>query len=64
MQASRLLTAQEVADWLQTPLSSIYDLTHKKRIPFLKIGSRLRFRAEEIDAWLERQEVEGDSIHD
>jgi excisionase family DNA binding protein len=51
----RLKTAQEIADYLQIPLSAVYDLTHRKAIPFLKIGSRLRFRKSEIEAWLDQQ---------
>lgn len=49
----RLLPVQEVAEYLAVPLSSVYDMTHRKAIPFLKIGSRLRFRQSDIDKWLE-----------
>jgi len=54
---NKLLTAQQVADYLQMPISSLYDLTHRRAIPFIKLGGRLRFRLVEIDEWLESQIV-------
>lgn len=50
-----LLTSKELARYLQLPLSGVYDLTHQRRIPFIKIGSRLRFRQSDVEKWLERQ---------
>ena len=52
-----LLTVQEVCGLLKVPKSYIYSLTHQKRIPYLKIGGHLRFRQQDIDAWLEKQEI-------
>lgn len=30
----------------------IYDLIHKKSIPFIKIGRSIRFDCEELEAWV------------
>jgi excisionase family DNA binding protein len=58
----RLKTAQEIAEYLQIPLSGIYDMTHRKKgIPFLKIGTRLRFRQSDVEEWLQSQTVSGKS---
>lgn len=45
------LTLAEVAALLRCQPSTIYQLVHKKRIPFRKRGRQLLFEAREIDEW-------------
>jgi excisionase family DNA binding protein len=45
------LTLPEVAVMLRCRPSTIYQLVHKKRIPFRKRGRQLLFEAREIDEW-------------
>jgi excisionase family DNA binding protein len=45
------LTINEVAAMLRCKPSTIYQLVHKKRIPFRKRGRQLLFEAREIDQW-------------
>jgi excisionase family DNA binding protein len=45
------LTIAEVAAMLRCRPSTIYQLVHKKRIPFRKRGRQLLFEAREIDEW-------------
>lgn len=45
------LTLPEVASMLRCRPSTIYQLVHKKRIPFRKRGRQLLFEAREIDEW-------------
>ena len=45
------LTVEEVAAMLRRRPSTIYQLVHKKRIPFRKCGRQLLFEAGEIDQW-------------
>lgn len=53
---SRLLTVQEVADLLQVPPKTIYTWRYKGvGPPALPIGRYLRFRAEDVAAWLEER---------
>ncbi len=47
----RYLTVMEVAAMLRRRPSTIYQLVHKKRIPFRKCGRQLLFEAGEIDQW-------------
>ncbi len=47
-----LLLIDELAQWLKVPKGSLYNLVHERRIPFLKIGHRLRFDRNEIERWL------------
>ena len=54
----QLLDAEDVAAMLKLRKSTIYKLTHRREIPFLKIrGGALRFRESDIQAWLVDQEV-------
>lgn len=45
------LTLPEVAAMLRCKTSTIYQLVHKKQIPFRKRGRQLLFEAREIDQW-------------
>ena len=51
----KLITPEELADWLKVPQSWIYDRTRKsgpERLPFYKIGMYLRFSIPEIEDYL------------
>ena len=56
--ADRLLDIKELSEYLHIPVKSIYDLKYRRKIPYLKIGQRLRFRKSKIDSWLEAKSVE------
>lgn len=53
----RLLTIQEICELLKVPKTYIYWLTHRKKIPYIKMQGHLRFRESAIDKWLRSQEV-------
>jgi len=55
----KLLTPQEVADYLGVKKSTIYQWTHQEYIPHVKLGKLVRFRLKDIDEWLERKTVSG-----
>jgi excisionase family DNA binding protein len=46
-----LLTVAEVADLLRVEVSTIYVWTSKRKIPFRRVGGRLRFDYDEIIGW-------------
>ena len=48
----RLLTAEEVAELLRLPVSTIYDLARTGRLPHLRIGRALRFSQSDLEAHL------------
>lgn len=48
----RLLTAKEVADYLQCSLQHIYNLVWRGEIPYVKVGGLLRFQKEQLIEWL------------
>ncbi len=50
------LTAEEVAEFLRIPLSTVYKLVQEKRLPGFKVGKHWRFRTESIQKWVIEQE--------
>ncbi len=53
---SEFLTADEVAEYLRLPLSTVYKLVQEKRLPGFKVGKHWRFRKETIGQWVKEQE--------
>jgi excisionase family DNA binding protein len=56
--AERLLTAAQLAETLGFSASTIVDWAEAGKIPAFKIGGRLRFRASELEPWLERHRLD------
>ncbi|MBI1873414.1 MAG: response regulator [Acidobacteria bacterium] len=48
------LTTDEVLEYLQVNLRTIYRLIKAGKIPAVRVGRQWRFRKRDIDAWLER----------
>jgi excisionase family DNA binding protein len=53
----RLLTAQEVAELLRVPRSTVYELARARRIPFVKVGRRTLFVPQALREWIAAQSV-------
>lgn len=53
----RLMTAQEVADLLRVPRSTVYELARSRRIPFLKVGRRTLFARQTLLEWIASQTI-------
>lgn len=48
------LKPQEMAGYLNVSLKKIYRLVEDRTIPFYKIGRSLRFKKEDVEAYLEK----------
>lgn len=53
MRDEQFLTTEEVMDYLQVNLRTIYRLIKAGRIPAVRIGRQWRFHKKDIDAWLD-----------
>jgi excisionase family DNA binding protein len=53
--AAKVLTVNELAQYLRVHRSTIYRLLKKGQLPGFKIGSDWRFNVEVIDDWRMRQ---------
>ena len=64
----QLLTTEQVASWLGVPKSFIYRRTcrgHLDPIPSYRFGGHLRFRADEVAAWIaEHRNRAGEAVID
>ena len=52
------VSIQELSQWLNIPVPTLYDWVHRKRIPFIKLGRLLRFDREAIRKWIFEKSVE------
>jgi excisionase family DNA binding protein len=52
------LTTEEVLEYLQVNLRTIYRLIKANKIPAVRVGRQWRFRKRDIDSWLNRQRSE------
>jgi len=59
---SEFLTAEEVAEYLRLPLSTVYKLAQAKRLPGFKVGKHWRFRREAIQEWIKQQESQNEPV--
>ncbi|MCC7263699.1 MAG: helix-turn-helix domain-containing protein [Candidatus Latescibacteria bacterium] len=53
MTKERLMTMQEVAEYLQCSLSTIRRWVVRGKVPHYRMGKLVRFRRAELDRWLE-----------
>lgn len=54
----KLLTPKQVSEFLQIPVTTIYQYVHEGYIPYFKIGGHLRFDKFKIEKWIEENSVE------
>lgn len=54
--ASRLLEAEDVANYLGMRTDWVYREVRAGRLPHIRLGRAVRFRRESIDAWIESRE--------
>jgi excisionase family DNA binding protein len=48
----RLLTVEQVAEYLNVDKFTVYRLLAQKQLPGFKVGNQWRFKLEIIEAWL------------
>ena len=53
------LTTEEVLEYLQVNLRTVYRLIKAGKIPAVRVGRQWRFRKRDIDAWLDSQRPQG-----
>lgn len=54
----QLLDMNEAAERLGTTQRHVRRLVFERRIPFYKVGGKVRLDAAELDRWLDQQRVE------
>ena len=64
MMDESFLTTEEVLEYLQVNLRTVYRLIKAGKIPAVRVGRQWRFRKRDIDAWLESQRPRGAKLTD
>ena len=49
----KLMTLEEVADYLRLSKDTVYRLANTGKLPASKVGNQWRFRREDVDQWLD-----------
>ncbi len=52
------MNIQDAAEYLGFAVHTLYGWTSQRRIPFVKIGGRVRFDKRKLDQWLEQFELD------
>ena len=55
----RLLTVDDLADWLQVKPRTVYQWVHEGYIPVIKLGSLVRFDQASVKEWVRKRETPG-----
>ena len=53
----QLLTVDEAAEITRLSAKTLYTYANKKRVPHIKLGSRLFFEKIELEAWIDSNRV-------
>ena len=53
----KLLTAEQLAEYLNISRHAVYCMVFRREIPHLKLGRRVRFDPIEVQQWLEDQKI-------
>ena len=53
----RLLSIQEASDYTGFAVNTLYKMVNQRRIPYVKLGSRVRFDVGLLDGWLKQHTV-------
>jgi len=59
MMDETFLTTEEVLEYLQVNLRTVYRLIKAGKIPAVRVGRQWRFRKRDIDGWLDSQRPRG-----
>ena len=61
--ASELLTRAEAAAYIgcRPQTLAVWATTHRYNLPYVKVGALVRYRKRDLDAFLERRTIGGDS---
>ena len=57
--SNRLIGVRETAERLDVPVSTLYKHWREWQLTAYRVGRALKFRERDIEAWLERQRVDG-----
>lgn len=57
-ETSKYLTVNQIAEKLSLHPFTVYQWTSQKKIPHIKLGSKVRFVEKDIEAWMKEKTVQ------
>ncbi len=51
----KIMDVKELAAYLKISVDGVYAMVRERKIPYYKVGRRVRFDLVEINAWLEQR---------
>lgn len=58
--SDKLMTVEEVAEYLRVKVPTVYEWAKEGKIPAAKVGRLWRFERDDIDAWVQEQKSQGE----
>jgi excisionase family DNA binding protein len=55
----KLLTINDICEYLQVKRSNVYEWTHIEYIPHYKFPKGIRFKESEIQRWIKQRKIRG-----
>lgn len=59
----KLLTVKDISELLKVSQALVYKWVHYGFIPYVKIGSCVRFRQKKVEKWIQKREKKGRSTY-
>lgn len=56
--ATNLMGVQQAADYLGLSVGTIYQWRSQHKIPYIKVGRKLKFKKDQLDQWLADRTVQ------
>ena len=56
--ATNLMDVQQAADYLGLSVGTIYQWRSQHKIPYIKVGRKLKFKKDQLDQWLADRTVQ------
>lgn len=54
---NEIMNTEETANYLKISMATLYKMIQRNEIPYVRLGSRILFRKNTIDAFLKSKEV-------
>lgn len=55
--AKEMVSIDEISNYLDVEVSTVYAWVHTRQIPYYKIGRLVKFKLKEIEQWVDEKRV-------
>jgi excisionase family DNA binding protein len=58
LKMNKFLNMQETADTIKVSKATLYSYTHKRMIPYVKLGKKVVFYEKDIENWMQSRRID------